>query len=281
MSAIKAFIRNHPVLTYFTLTFAISWGGILLVIAPHGIIGAENNKHLFGYVFLAMCAGPSLSSLLLTGIVDGKDGYRSLLSRLTRWRVNLCWYAAVLIPPALLGIILGLLTLESAVFTPGIIASSNKIDILVFALIGGLCAGFFEELGWTGFLIPRLLKRYSIFVVGLGFGIIWTAWHFLADIWGTYRVFQSLYVPHFLSWLIALPAYRILMVWVFAHSQSLLLAVLMHASFTGGQALFWPSTTSAAQSLLWYGIFAVALWGVVGIVALTSRGRFTNNLKND
>ena len=32
MTTIKAFIKRHPVLTYIALTFAISWGGILIVI---------------------------------------------------------------------------------------------------------------------------------------------------------------------------------------------------------------------------------------------------------
>jgi len=29
MDALKIVIRNHPVVTYFALTFAISWGGVL------------------------------------------------------------------------------------------------------------------------------------------------------------------------------------------------------------------------------------------------------------
>ena len=32
MDTLKIFIRNHPLVTYFALTFAISWGGVLLVI---------------------------------------------------------------------------------------------------------------------------------------------------------------------------------------------------------------------------------------------------------
>jgi hypothetical protein len=36
MTTTKAFIVRHPVLTYFALTFAISWGGVLLVIGGPG-----------------------------------------------------------------------------------------------------------------------------------------------------------------------------------------------------------------------------------------------------
>ena len=39
MTTIKAFIKRHPVLTYYALTFAISWGGILVVVGPGGIPG--------------------------------------------------------------------------------------------------------------------------------------------------------------------------------------------------------------------------------------------------
>jgi hypothetical protein len=39
MSAIKAFITRHPVATYFALTFAISWGSVLVVAGPSTRVG--------------------------------------------------------------------------------------------------------------------------------------------------------------------------------------------------------------------------------------------------
>jgi hypothetical protein len=42
MTTRRTFIERHPVLTYFALTFAISWGGALLVIGPGGFLGTED-----------------------------------------------------------------------------------------------------------------------------------------------------------------------------------------------------------------------------------------------
>ena len=45
---IKAFIEKHPVLAYYALVFAISWGGILMLVAPGGIPGEpEDVARLF------------------------------------------------------------------------------------------------------------------------------------------------------------------------------------------------------------------------------------------
>ena len=34
MSTIKTFIKRHPVLTFYAVVFAISWGGFLMVVGP-------------------------------------------------------------------------------------------------------------------------------------------------------------------------------------------------------------------------------------------------------
>ena len=59
MTIIKAFIKGHPVLTYFALTFAISWGGILIAVGlgPGGFSATpEQSQRWFSApVWLASC----------------------------------------------------------------------------------------------------------------------------------------------------------------------------------------------------------------------------------
>ena len=40
-------------------------------------------------------------------------------------------------------------------------------------IVGGLVVGFFEELGWTGFAIPTLMRlRYGVLGTGLIVGVL-------------------------------------------------------------------------------------------------------------
>jgi len=267
------FIRRHPVLTYFGLAYGITWPLILLLTLPDGIPGQPTGVgRLVPLVFLAMVAGPSTASLLLTGLLDGRQGYRRLLSRLAAWRVGWSAMALMTTPVALL-LILGVLALSRPAFLPGIVASSDRLGLLAFALAGGLGAGIFEELGWTGFATPRLLSRHGWLATGLLIGVPWTVWHGLADYWGGAMNYGGWYLPHILLWLVALTAYRVLMTRIYQQTHSLSLAMLLHASFTGSQGLLGPLSLSPAGDVLWYGMFAGALWLVVLALALASRGR--------
>ena len=88
-SIFEAFIKKHPVLTYYILTFVISWGGGLIVLGPDGILGIRQpSQAQFLFAILAGIAGPSLAGILLTGLIDGRTGLHNLRSRLFKWRAG-------------------------------------------------------------------------------------------------------------------------------------------------------------------------------------------------
>ena len=55
------------------------------------------------------------------------------------------------------------------------------------------------------------------------------------------------------------------MTWVYSNTQSLLLGVLIHASYTGWLFVLYPATTFQ-QGLVWQTALAVAMWIVVAVV---------------
>ena len=276
VTTIKAFIQRHPVLTYYALTFAISWGGVLLIIGgPGGIPGTPDQfETLLPIVGLALMAGPSMAGLLLTGLVSGRAGFRELLSRLLRWRGGARWYAvALLSAPLLMAAIPLAISLPFSEFLPRIFAADDKASLLRLGVAFGLMAGFFEELGWTGFVIPKLERRYDVLATGIMVGLLWGAWHLLVNFWSSGSPSGELSLALLLHSLLfslgILPAYRVLMVWVYDRTGSLLVAVLMHASLTASNVIFVPLATGATL-VAWSVVLAAALWVVVGAAAVVN-----------
>jgi hypothetical protein len=74
-------------------------------------------------------------------------------------------------------------------------------------------------------------------------------------------------------------AYRVLMVWVYERTGSLLLAILLHASFAASTFILNPVAGPGAMSgssLLTYDlVLAAALWIVVGVVAVANGGHLS------
>jgi membrane protease YdiL (CAAX protease family) len=281
MRSIKALTKEHPVAIYFVIAFAISWGGILLVVGPGGFPGTpEQFETLLPLVGLAMLVGPPVAGILLTGLVHGRAGLHGLLSRLLRWRVGLRWYAVALLTAPLLMLTVTPLALSLLFpdFLPRIITSADKVSLVLFGIAMGLLAGIFEELGWTGFAVPTLRSRYGVLATGLIVGVLWGAWHLLVNIWSSGTPSGSisllLFLHSFLFSVGVLPAYRVLMVWVYDRTGSLLVAMLMHASLTAGNILLVPLATGMPL-VSWSLMLAAALWVVVAAVAVTQGGHFS------
>jgi membrane protease YdiL (CAAX protease family) len=72
-----------------------------------------------------------------------------------------------------------------------------------------------------------------------------------------------------------LPPYRVLMVWIYERTGSLLLAMLMHASLNIFWLLAMPVAITGVQQVIWYFAWAAGLWIVVAVVAVADHQRFS------
>lgn len=277
MVDLKAHVKRYPVLAYYALAFAISWGGVLLVIAfGHAGLPAtpDQFERLLPIAILALLAGPCLTSLLLTVFIDGREGLSALLSRLLRTRVSGRWYAvALLTAPLVMLAVLLTLSLSSPVFLPGVVLASDKVSHVLVGLAIGLAAGLFEELGWTGFAIPRLRRRYGVLTTGLIVGVLWAAWHLIVTYWASGTVFGPLSLASYLlDPFLLLVGYRVLMVWVYERTGSLLLAMLMHASLTATTRIISPLSIAGGPLITCDVVWAAAVWLVVAAIAAFNAG---------
>jgi membrane protease YdiL (CAAX protease family) len=276
---LETLIETHPVASYFGLTFAISWGGALLAIGGSGAMRGTTpaSDARFAYALIAMLAGPSLTGVLLTALVSGRTGLREYRSRLLAWRLRSAWYAVALsTAPLLMMTTLLALSILSSRYLPGIFATDDRRSLVLISLGVGLSAGIFEELGWTGFAIPTLRRRYSVLATGLILGMLWSAWHLLPNVWASRAAAGELALPVYFSGTAAgvfvgyLTAFRVVMVWCYEHTRSLFLAMLMHVSLTASLLILNPLGISGGHLQVFSFAFAAAVWVVVVVIAVRS-----------
>lgn len=281
-------IKRHPVVIYFILVFAISWGGDFLLFGQGGIPGSsEQVTALFYTALFILLAGPFVAGSFLTALGYGMDGLREFRARLLSWRIGTRWYTiALLTMPVITLTSLLALSLYSPTYLPKIFTTTDAASLLMFSIFMGLFGGFFEELGWSGFAVPKLRLRYSVLTTGLIVGFLWGAWHFLITFWSTGdaagAISLPLLIPPFFFYAAILPAYRVIMVWVYDRTNSIFVMMLMHASLIvstvpAPNGAILPSM-AGVPLLIYYVVLAGALWLTVTAVYF-SRWQKSNSLK--
>jgi membrane protease YdiL (CAAX protease family) len=227
-------------------------------------------------LYLLMMAGPSVAGILMTGLLYGRAGLSELFSRLFRWRVGFRWYGLALLTTPLLATatLLGLAQVSSD-FVPRILSTEDKAFLVQFGLVSGLMVGVAEELGWTGFATPTLRRRYGVAATGLIVGLVIGVWQMLLVNWTSFGAAgdlpRVLYLPAVtLTWL---PSYRVLMVWVYEHTESLFVAIVMHASLIAFWYILTPLTIAGATMVTYYLLFSVGMWVVIAAAALANGGQ--------
>ena len=86
-----------------------------------------------------------------------------------------------------------------------------------------------EEIGWSGFITPKLLKITSVPITSLIVGVFWAVWHFPAIIGGFYGNGTPLWIalPGFTLVIVGYSFIRTVLV---AKSKSLWTGVVLHSS---------------------------------------------------
>jgi len=258
----KSLVKQHSIIIYFLLAFSFSWGLILILAGPGNIpINPEKSQELLPLLYVSMLVGPSIGGLIMIGLIEGKNGYRKLLSSFMKWRVNIWWYVfALFTAPFLAIMILLILSFLNPNFQLGFSNSDNIAVLFINGIIAGIMVGIFEEIGWTGFVIPRLNLKYSILKTGLIVGVLWGLWHFIL-FWEDDSFFKLLPILILLGRLFAwLPPFRIIMIWVYKSTNSLLLTVLTHASLVFTTTVVVPMNLTGKDLLTWLIIWGVSLW---------------------
>jgi uncharacterized protein len=219
-------VRRHPIIAFFVLTYALTWG-----VLPLGIFGV---------------AGPLVAALIVIAITDGRAGLRELGSRMIRWRVGWRWYAVAIGLPLAVHLVTVALNVAVGAPAPSLAQFSPWYAVIVvFAvrLIDPLEGPMGEEPGWRGFALPRLQAGRSPLLATLILSLLVAAWH------------VPLLLPQFAQFglrpldLLTTVAVTFWYTWLFNHTGgSVLITIVAHATEGSIQPPeFWSAGADVAR----------------------------------
>lgn len=170
MIALPKRLAAHPVAAFLFLTFLISFGGSWLAGALLGLTGNGATGFSFYLTTAVVVSGPALAALL----VSDRPGRQRLLRSLRPERVSLVlWLVLPVLPLVAALVVYNAVGLADPT---GLWLENWPVFLLHLAFQIGV-VGIGEELGWRGWLLPRLLQRHRLWNACLIIFLCWLLWH--------------------------------------------------------------------------------------------------------
>ena len=272
----RTIARRHPLAVFLAIAYAASAAICIVPLASANGIGLID-VDLPGIAPFVILSAASLaaSAFITTALADGRDGVRSLRRRVFHFRVKPTWYiVGLFLLPAVA------LVAAAAVAGIGPIATLvSRPDILLGVVLGAAVAfalvNWWEETGWTGFVLERLQPRVgpipaSVITTWLQ-ALLHVPLVFIAGGVTDGRVAPE-QVPFYLVALFILPiSVRLVLTWIYnASGKSLPIVGLYHAGLgvaTG--SAFLPAIAPNVDPVIVYAGFAV----LAAAVLIATRGR--------
>lgn len=250
----KADERQIPLISlvpFLLIAFGLAWGILALFIffpdEAAGLFGRLTGQHPLFY--LAVYA-PAIAACIVIIYHTGTGGFLRFLSRLLIWRSSPAWYAFVIAGIPLL--FYAGSALKGNLFSEPFPFSS--LQALPGALLFAGIKGPVEELGWRGFALPLLQRKFTPLSAALILGLIWGFWHLPAFLLSGMQQNEWSFVP-FLAGTVAI---SVIMTPLFNASRgSILLPAFVHFQFMNP---LWPDAqpydsifvVAAAVLIVWF-----------------------------
>jgi membrane protease YdiL (CAAX protease family) len=200
MKANPSFFTKYQLPLFLFLTYALSWWSAPLT-----------NGQLIPY-------GPALAAIVVLAVTMGRPGLRALWKRISQWRIPITWFLA---GPVII------LSYHTAALVANLLLGAKLANLpqlswgifLELFLIGGL----WEELGWSGYLLPKMQQRFAdrpngLLLAAVVTGVFRSIWHLPLFLYG--------HIPWF-DILVFSFAFQLIIAWVFYRSGGSVLAVML------------------------------------------------------
>jgi membrane protease YdiL (CAAX protease family) len=245
---LKTFIAKHPVAVFISLAFFITYPVTLLL----NIVFGHKNAFLNYIPQVVSPYGPALSALILTEFTVGRPGMVQLLRKLKPIGKHIWLY--ILLP--LTGIAITSLAFIAGGVPAGElvkIISENPGPLALLFLVVTLKVGIGEELGWRGWLLPKLMKDQKPIKATLLVFVVWAVWH-IPYFFNTWQVL--------IPFLVLIFSMAIILTWIwYKVNGDLLLIAIAHASVDFPEFFIDNKIHSSG-----YGSHVLTSWAILSIL---------------
>ena len=240
---------------FVVVLFASTWSWGLLA-APTLMRRGELGWFLAG--LLPSVWAPTLLAMAFIAVMGGMPAIAHEGRMRLRWPPTR-WLLVALVVPALttaIALVVARMAGDASNFVP---ASALPLAIMLQVITGALG----EELGWRGFLLPRVAKRYGEARSVLIIGVLWSAWHIPA--------FFIAEMPHsmmpMLLFLAVVAAFGVFLGFLFFRTdQSVVPTMTAHLAFN---VMFAIGGVRLGSTVFW-GVLAVLLVVTSGTLIVSS-----------
>lgn len=177
---------------------------------------------------------PSLLGLAMAFAIGGKQEGLNLLRSVGRWRVQpRYWLIAWLGPLLIFAIGLGIYLIFGGQ-VPSFTVFRQELHLLpIFLLVMFLPFNgpLGEELGWRGYVLPRLQQRSGALIASLVIGTIWGIWH-LPSFFRPESIQAVLGLGFLAPYVVGTIANSVIMTWLYnkAKASALVAGIIWHAA---------------------------------------------------
>jgi membrane protease YdiL (CAAX protease family) len=122
--------------------------------------------------------GPACGALAAVAATEGRIGWGRFLRDRLRLRNRAMWIAAAMPLIMLLGALAAYATIGAPLGSLGNAIAQSWPLLLAHIMLQILVIGLGEEIGWRGWLLPKLAERHGLVLATIMTGTVWYFWHF-------------------------------------------------------------------------------------------------------
>ncbi len=250
-----------PIFLYFLLAYLISW---LIWLPLYGHEFGISDLPTLPFHHALGGLGPLLASFITTAIYYPSGGVKQLFKRCFQTK-PLLYFLIALLSPFVLAVVAALIAhlINKAPLNLSAILVSKEFpdfNLPLFFIYNLVFFGFGEEVGWRGFALPPLQKRFNALTSAIILTVLWAAWHWPLFF---YRPgYVAMDIAGITGWILSLLTGSILLTWLYNSSRgSILICAVFHATV---DIAF--TADFADKDVVNYMGFLITVWGILTIV---------------